>query len=135
MIMIIAIIYIFYLMWYLINSWKLLSENLQAPLEKIHSPPFYHPLPKNSRSASPSPLYLTTLKIFKPLPPAERGKDNMQLLHLNCMPASLKQLQSNTRRMICAVWEFWNLRNTVFCDSDTLQYLQSFPKTITMKYS
>ena len=53
MIMIIAIIYIFYLMWYLINSWKLRSENPQAPLEKIHSPPFYHPLSKNSRSVSP----------------------------------------------------------------------------------
>ena len=37
MIMIIAIIYIFfYLLRYLINRWKLLSENPQPPLNKIH---------------------------------------------------------------------------------------------------
>ena len=40
MIMIIAIIFIFfYLMWYLINSWKLLSEHPQDPLKKS-TPPF-----------------------------------------------------------------------------------------------
>ena len=45
MIMIIAIIYIFYVMWYLINSWKLLSENPQPPIPwKNPLPPFY-PIP------------------------------------------------------------------------------------------
>ena len=63
MFLIIAIIYIFFiLLWYLINSWKLLSENPQPP------PPWKNQLPpKNSRSASPS--FLPTLKIFEPPPP------------------------------------------------------------------
>ena len=58
MIMIIwLLVMIFYLMWYLINSWKLLSENPQSPPEKIHSPS------KNSKSASVPP-FLLTMKIF-----------------------------------------------------------------------
>ena len=60
MIMIIwLLVMIFYLMWYLINSWKLLSENPQPPPEKIHSPS------KNSKSASVPP-FLLTMKIFSP---------------------------------------------------------------------
>ena len=58
MIMIIAVIYIFYVMRYLMNSWKLLSENPQLP-------PWRNP---------PSILlpFLETLYIFQ-APPAERG--------------------------------------------------------------
>ena len=44
MIMIIVIIYIFYLMWYLITSCKLLAENPQAtpsPWKKNPLPPLY----------------------------------------------------------------------------------------------
>ena len=40
---IIAITYIFYLMWYFISSWKLLSQNPQdtpTPQKHIHSPIF-----------------------------------------------------------------------------------------------
>ena len=36
MITIIAIIYIFYLVWYFISSWNLLSENPQDAPGKIH---------------------------------------------------------------------------------------------------
>ena len=39
MIMIIGIIYIFFFLWYLINSWKLLAENPQASLNQS-TPPF-----------------------------------------------------------------------------------------------
>ena len=60
MVMIVAIIYIFfYLMRYLINSCKLLSENLHSPpyQKKIHPCPFFtHSPTKNSKSASP-PLF------------------------------------------------------------------------------
>ena len=62
-------------MWYLINSWKLLSENPQAlpPLKKsTHSnwpflltPPPPKKKKKPSKSASPPP-FLQTLKIFQP---------------------------------------------------------------------
>ena len=62
MFMTITIIYIFffYLMWCLINSWKLLSENPQLPTWK-------NPPTKNSKSLSPpfSPI----LKFFQPPPP------------------------------------------------------------------
>ena len=48
-----TIYFFFYLMWYLINSWKLISENLQPlPPEKILSP-FLLPPPKNSEGTSP----------------------------------------------------------------------------------
>ena len=57
-------------MWYLINLWKLLPENPQAPPEKIQFPPFYSLPPKNSKSASPT--FLPILKVFQD-PPAERG--------------------------------------------------------------
>ena len=76
-IMIIAIIYIFYIMKYLIISWKLLSENPQLPPEKIYPTPpplprpfFTHCPTKNPKSASP--YFLSTFKIFL-APPAERG--------------------------------------------------------------
>ena len=65
MIMIIGIICFFYLMWDLINSWKLFSENPQPhspPHEKNHSPFLLIP-PKNSKSASPP--FLSTFKIFQ----------------------------------------------------------------------
>ena len=54
MITIIAAIYIFYLMWYFINSWKLVSENPQdhPPPDKSHPPHFYSVPPKSSKSAS-----------------------------------------------------------------------------------
>ena len=39
MIMITAIIYIFYLMQHLINSWKLLPENPQPPWKNLPPPP------------------------------------------------------------------------------------------------
>ena len=54
MIMIIVIIYIFYLMWYLITSCKLLAENPQAT-----------PSPWKKKSTSPSLLNLPPLKIQK----------------------------------------------------------------------
>ena len=68
MVMIIAIIYIFYLMRYLINSWKLLSENPQPPPPpQIKSiPPFTHSPTKNSKSARLPPI-LPTLNIFQAL--------------------------------------------------------------------
>ena len=48
--MVTTIIYIFYLTWYLINSWKLLSEKHQTP-------PWKNPLPpKNSEGAIPHPF-------------------------------------------------------------------------------
>ena len=73
MIMIIAIIYIFYLMWYLINSWKLLSENPQVPTEKIHSLLFTHsPPPENSKIAS-APLF-TNIENFLGLPIDKGGR-------------------------------------------------------------
>ena len=63
MIMIIAIICIFYIMWYLKNSWKLLSEN--PHLEKIHWPLFTHsPLPKYWKIASP-PFFANIEKFFE----------------------------------------------------------------------
>ena len=57
MIMIIAIIYIFYLMWYLIKSWKLLSENPQVPTEKIHSLLFTHSPPWKFKNCKCPPFY------------------------------------------------------------------------------
>ena len=55
-------------MWYLINSWKLLSENSPPSLEKIHSPSLLTlpPQKKNSKSASPH-----FLLIFQP--PQQNG--------------------------------------------------------------
>ena len=69
MIMIIAIIYIFYLMRYLINSWKLLSENLQLPAPpKIPLPPILLTPPpppfKKKIQKLQVPLFLLKLKLF-----------------------------------------------------------------------
>ena len=59
----------FYLIWYLINSGKLLSENPQTHPEKVHSPLKIQKVQVT--------LFLTTLKMFQPplSPPtsAERG--------------------------------------------------------------
>ena len=63
-IMIIAIIYIFYLMWYLINNWKLLSGNLQSLLNKS-TPPFLLTSPLKSRKVQVSP-FLPASKVFQP---------------------------------------------------------------------
>ena len=69
MIMIIAIIYIyFYIMWYLMNSWKLLSENPQPPLEKSTPHFFLTSFPKNSKIASP--LLFANIGNFLDPPPA-----------------------------------------------------------------
>ena len=54
-------------MWYLINSWKVLSENPQPPSLKKSKNPLP---PKNSKSVGHP--YFSTSKIFQPLP-AERG--------------------------------------------------------------
>ena len=60
-------------MWYLINSWKLLSENPQPPSEKIHSPIFTHcPLPKKSETASP-PVFAKIENILDPSPLQKGG--------------------------------------------------------------
>ena len=77
MIIIIAIIYICYLI-YLINSCKLISENPKAPLKKSTFPFLITSPPKNSKSASP--LFLTTFKIFQALP-AERREYTRQQHH------------------------------------------------------
>ena len=53
MITIIAVVYIFYLLWYFMSSWKLLAENTQASSDKIHCPIFTHCPHKNTKSASP----------------------------------------------------------------------------------
>ena len=61
-------------MWYLINSWKLLSENPQPPSEKIHSPIFTHcPLPKKSETASP-PVFAKIENILDPSPLQKGGE-------------------------------------------------------------
>ena len=62
---IIAITYIFYLMWYFISSWKLLSQNPQdtpTPQKHIHSPILLNP-PEIFKNASP--LFLATLNFFQ----------------------------------------------------------------------
>ena len=64
-------------MWCLIDNWKLVSENSQAPSEKIHSPLFTHFPPKNSKNASPPPFW-QNWKIFQaPLLAEREGKDTM----------------------------------------------------------
>ena len=59
MIMIIAIIYIFYLMRYLINSWKLLSENPQPPTpqKNIHPHPLLLFRPLKIQKVQVTPLF------------------------------------------------------------------------------
>ena len=68
MIKIIAIIYIFYLIWYLINSWKLLSEKpLPLPWKKNSLPPWRFKKCK-------FPPFCQHWKLFSPPPRlAERG--------------------------------------------------------------
>ena len=76
MIMAIATIYIFfYLTWYLIKSWKWLSENPQpAPPqpEKINHPLFTHSLLKKIKSASPR-LFVKIEKFSASPPPPRKG--------------------------------------------------------------
>ena len=59
-------------MWYLINSWKLLSENPQPPPpEKTHSPIFTH-----------SPLKIQKIQKFKmQAPPLFANIENFSGLH------------------------------------------------------
>ena len=73
MFMIIAIIYIFLSLRYLINSWKLLSENPQPPPEKIHYPSFLLTPPTKIQKVQVPP-FLPTLNIFQPLPPPRLQK-------------------------------------------------------------
>ena len=59
MLMIITILYIFFLMRYLINSWKLLSKNPQPPpfsLKKSTTHLFAHTPTKNSKKCKSSPF-------------------------------------------------------------------------------
>ena len=65
-IMTIAIIYIFYFMWYLINSWKVLSENPQVPPERIH-----YPLKLEKVQVPP---FCQHWIFFSPPPSAEKGE-------------------------------------------------------------
>ena len=60
----------FYLIWYLINSRKLLSENPQLPLKKS-TPPFFTLFPPKTQQVQVHP-FVPKLKIFQ-TPPAERG--------------------------------------------------------------
>ena len=72
MIMIKAVIYIFLnIMWYLMNSWKLLSKNPQTP-KKILSHLFTQFPLKDSKNVSP--LFFGNIEIFLG-PPAEMGKE------------------------------------------------------------
>ena len=84
MFMIIAIIYIFLSLRYLINSGKLLSENPQPPPEKIHYPSFLLTPPTKIQKVQVPP-FLPTLNIFQPLPsppPAESGGGHCVTCHL-----------------------------------------------------
>ena len=56
MITIIAIVYIFYLMWYFMSSWKLLAENTQASSDKIRCPIFTH-CPHKIQKVQVPPFY------------------------------------------------------------------------------
>ena len=53
MIMIIAINYIFYLMWCLINSWKYFQKIFRPYLKKSTTPFLLTPQPKNCKRKSP----------------------------------------------------------------------------------
>ena len=101
MIMIIATIYIFYLMWYLINSWKLLSENPQASLKKT--------TPTLKIQKFQVPHFWPTLKLFQ-APRAERvGEDTMNSV-TKCEIKVLGQMQ------LCSkIWkQFPVWRNQLF---------------------
>ena len=79
MIIIIAIIYMFYLMWYLISNRKLLSENPQGPPEKIHSPHFTHSSPLKFQKVQ-VPSFLPTLKFL----PKKCPKITLNLTLITC---------------------------------------------------
>ena len=106
MIMIIVIIYIFLnVMWYSMNSWKLLSENYQASLKKS-TPPFlltYYP-PKNSKIE-----FLPTLKIFisPPSPPRPPGRKGGRTLCRTVTKSSsnLVKLKPINQRKICSKFQ------------------------------
>ena len=68
-------------MWYFIDSWKLLSENLQDPPEKIFSLLFTHFPPKNSKIASPTPFW-QNWKFSGPPPSLQKGRGRMLCLRL-----------------------------------------------------
>ena len=71
---IMIMINVFCLMWYLINSWKLLSENPQPHPEKIHSPLFTHySLPPKKFQKVQAPAFLLTLKSFQATP--QKGQE------------------------------------------------------------
>ena len=79
MIMVIAVIYIFfYLMWCLINSSKLLSENPQAPPEKIHSLLLTHSPLKIHKVQGP--LFANTRNFQDPY--GEKWEETMMVFHV-----------------------------------------------------
>ena len=113
-----------------IYSWKLLSENSQAPYEQIHSTFLLTaPLPLKIQEVQVPP-FLPILKIFS-VPPTrppqtERGKDTMTDL-LPCNPGSavrivLQFCTMNVAKrdmgiilmvflkeiLFTAIWSFWN---------------------------
>ena len=80
-------------MWYLINSWKLLSENPQAPLKKS-TPPFLLTPPEKYKKCKSHP-FCQHWKFFSP-PPAERGRGRA----LVTVPYSEPQASSK----VCRTW-------------------------------
>ena len=95
MIMIIVLIYFFYLMWYLINSWKLLSENTQAsPRTNPLSPLKIQKLPV---------LPFVNIRNFSapPFPPSCRIRGRQ----------CVNYLTNNPEKSICTIWcmvpEIW----------------------------
>ena len=92
-------------MWYLINSWKLLSENPQpTPLKKIHiySPIFTHsPLKIQKIQNACPPLFLPTLKIFQaPSPPhPAESRDTMPSTWqtFTCLKSTIETLEKELK--------------------------------------
>ena len=78
-------------MWYLIDSWKLLSENLQPPLKKSTPPFLLTPSLKIQKVQVPS--FLQTLYIFQA--PVQKGGDTMAAIWIIFLQA--KYLTRNTQ--------------------------------------
>ena len=75
--MIIAIIYIFLILWDIwltVENWT--SRTCSGPFEKIYSPLFTHSLPRSSKSESP-PLFVKIENFLGP-PCSKRGDTNEQ---------------------------------------------------------
>ena len=96
---------------YLINSWKLLSENLQVPpLLKKSTHPFYSLLPKNSESASPP--FGQHWKFFSPPFPAERGGENAVIQKLK--PGKCSPCLTNLSSLCCKQIRKTNFKSRQF---------------------